>query len=79
MKIKSSIKNKILILLGTMFFLFVINNLWAIVNLRKLDNSINAIMKSNYNSIVAVQDMSLILERQDSLQLSYIFTKNKDY
>ena len=76
MKIKSSIKNKILILLGTMFFLFVINNLWAIVNLRKLDNSINAIMKSNYNSIVAVQDMSLILERQDSLQLSYIFTKN---
>ena len=79
MKIKSSIKNKILILLGTMFFLFVINNLWTVVNLNKLDNSINAIMKSNYNSIVAVQDMSLILERQDSLQLSYIFTKNKDY
>lgn len=79
MLIKSSIKNKILILLGTMFFLFVLNNLWTVVNLNKLDNSINAIMKSNYNSIVAVQNMSLILERQDSLQLSYIFTKNKDY
>ena len=62
-----------------MFFLFVLNNLWTVVNLNKLDNSINAIMKSNYNSIVAVQNMSLILERQDSLQLSYIFTKNKDY
>ena len=79
MKIKSSVKNKILILLGAMFFLFVINNLWAVINLRKLDNSINAIMKSNYNSIVAVQDMSLILERQDSLQLSYIFTQDKNY
>ena len=79
MRMKSSIKNKILILLGTMFFLFILNNLWAIINLRKLDNSINMIMKSNYNSIVAVQNMSLILERQDSLQLSYIFTKNKDY
>lgn len=79
MLIKSSIKNKILILLGAMFFLFILNNLWAIINLKKLDNSINAIMKSNYNSIVAVQEMSLILERQDSLQLSYIFTKNEDY
>ena len=79
MLIRSSIKNKILTLLGIMFFLFILNNLWAIINLKKLDNSINAIMKSNYNSIVAVQNMSLILERQDSLQLSYIFTKDKGY
>ena len=62
-----------------MFFLFILNNLWGIINLKKLDSSINKIMKSNYNSIVAVQNMSLILERQDSLQLSYIFTKDKNY
>ena len=79
MKIKSSIRSKILILLGSMFFLFILNNLWGIINLKKLDSSINKIMKSNYNSIVAVQNMSLILERQDSLQLSYIFTKDKNY
>ena len=79
MKIKSSIRSKILILLGSMFFLFILNNLWGIINLKKLDSSINKIMKSNYNSIVAVQNMSLILERQDSFQLSYIFTKDKNY
>ena len=58
MKIKSSIRSKILILLGSMFFLFILNNLWGIINLKKLDSSINKIMKSNYNSIVAVQNMS---------------------
>lgn len=76
---KSSIKNKILTLFTVIFLLFAINSLWAVINLRKLDSSINEIMKSNYMSITAVQDMSLTAERQDSLQLSYIFTKNENF
>ena len=76
---KSSIKNKILTLFTVIFLLFAVNSLWAVINLRKLDSSINEIMKSNYMSITAVQDMSLTAERQDSLQLSYIFTKNENF
>lgn len=79
MKITSSIKNKVSALIGIIFFLFILNNLWAVINLRKLNDSINAIMKSNFNSIAAVENMSLTLERQDSLQLSYIFTKDKNF
>ena len=75
---KTSIKNKILTLFTVIFLLFAVNSLWAVINLRKLDNSINKIMKSNYLSIKTVQEMSLIAERQDSLQLfAYIFQKMK--
>lgn len=79
MKNRSSIKNKVLILLGIMFLLLIANSVWSIKNFKKLNDSIANIMDANYLSVVAAQQMSLTVERQDSLQLSYIFTKNESY
>src|SRR5262245_1332249 len=50
----------------TLVFLMVVLMLGAIVNFVQLGGSIDRILKDNYKSVVAAQDMKEALERQDS-------------
>ena len=68
-----SIKFKIFLIL-IVFILLTIGNSFVSVNyFSKLQKSIDSIMHANYDSVVAAQNMNNSLERQDSLELSFIF------
>jgi len=71
-----SIKFKIFLIL-IVFILLTIGNSFVSVNyFSKLQKSIDSIMHANYDSVVAAQNMNNSLERQDSLELSFIFEDN---
>ena len=74
-----SVKLRVFLIFITVLGIFTLNSLWAIFNFNILNNSIEGILDSNYKSIVAAQNMTTSVERQDSLQLSYIFTRDKKY
>lgn len=74
-----SVKSRVFLIFITVLGIFTLNSLWAIFNFNILNNSIEGILDSNYKSIVAAQNMTTSVERQDSLQLSYIFTRDKKY
>ena len=78
MFIKSA-KSRIFTIFIVFLFAMVINSVWSVVNFGKLNDSIDRILDSNYKSIVAAQKMIGSIERQDSLELSYLFTKEKEY
>lgn len=68
-----SIKSKIILILMVFLGLTIGNSLVSINNFNKLQKSIESIMYSNYDSVVAAQNMIEALERQDSLELTFIF------
>lgn len=68
-----SIKSKISLILIVFLLLTVGNSLVSIRNFNKLQNSIDLIMYDNYESVVAAQNMIESLERQDSLELAFVF------
>lgn len=68
-----TIKSKIFLILIVFISLTIINSFASINFFYKLQKSIDSIMYSNYDSVVAVQNMNNSLERQDSLELSFIF------
>ena len=71
-----TIKSKIYLILITFMILTIGNSLVSIGYFNKLQNSIDSIMYANYDSIVATQNMKDALERQDSLEITFIFEDN---
>ena len=71
-----SIKSKIYLILVVFIFFTVGNSLVSINYFNKLQKSIESIMLSNYDSVVAAQSMNDAIERQDSIELAFIFEEN---
>ena len=61
-----TLKQKILLGYGFTFFLMLLITTWAIVNLISLGKASDRILKENYRSILASENMIGLLERQDS-------------
>ncbi|MFH1091947.1 MAG: hypothetical protein V1742_10310 [Pseudomonadota bacterium] len=61
-----TLKKKILIGYGVAFVLMGLVVAWAVVNLVSLGQASNAILRKNYRSILAAENMVDTLERQDS-------------
>lgn len=72
-----SIKSKMLTIYIILIVALMINSVWSVINFRRLNNSIDNIMQSNYRSIVAAQNMIEAIERQDSAELGYLFANDK--
>lgn len=80
MKIKfKSVKFRLILIFIVILSTLTLSNLWAIFNFKVLNNTVERIFDSNYKSITAAQQMESIIERQDSLQLSYLSTKDQKY
>lgn len=60
-----TLKKKILAGYGVAFSLMVLVIVWAVVNLISLGQAANAILRENYRSILAAENMVDALERQD--------------
>ena len=71
-----SIKSKISLILIVFISLTIGNSFVSINFFNKLQESIDSIMHANYDSVVDAQNMNNSLERQDSLELSFIFENN---
>ena len=71
-----SIKSKISLILIVFISLTIGNSFVSINYFNKLQKSIDSIMHANYDSVVYAQNMNDSLERQDSLELSFIFENN---
>lgn len=71
-----SIKSKISLIL-IVFLLLTIGNSFVSINyFNKLQQSIDSIMHANYDSVVAAQNMIESIERQDSLELTFLFEQS---
>lgn len=64
-----SLRNKILSGNGISLLLIILVLAWAIVSLQRLGTASDAILKENYKSILAAENMMSALERQDSATL----------
>jgi PAS domain S-box-containing protein len=73
-----TIKGKLLVIFILIFTVLVANSIIAIINFSTLKNSIDNILKSNYESVVYAQNMVIAIERQDSAELSMMFEDNKE-
>ncbi|MGL5354094.1 MAG: hypothetical protein ACRDA5_12335, partial [Clostridium sp.] len=71
-----SIKSKIFLILTVFLVLTIGNSLVSINYFNKLQHSIDLIMDANYDSVIAAQNMIEALEREDSLELAFIFEKD---
>jgi NtrC-family two-component system sensor histidine kinase KinB len=67
-----SLRQKILLGYGAALVLTVIVLSWSYINLRNLGRAGNAILKENYRSILAADNMMNILGRQDAALLSIL-------
>ncbi len=61
-----TLRKKILFGYSTTLVLVIIVLIWAIVNLINLGKASDSILRENYNSIIAAEDMINLIERQDS-------------
>jgi NtrC-family two-component system sensor histidine kinase KinB len=61
-----TLRKKIFIGYGITLFLMVLILVWAFINLWELGQASNAILKENYKSILAAENMVYAIERQDS-------------
>jgi NtrC-family two-component system sensor histidine kinase KinB len=61
-----SLKRKILLGYGLGLGLVIVVSIWAVVNLDRLGSASAAILRENYRSILAAENMINTLERQDS-------------
>ena len=66
------LKNKILLGYGLSLALILAVGGWGITNLRRLGRASEAILKENYNSILAAENTIDALERQDSAILLFL-------
>ena len=71
------LKNKILLGYGLSLALIIAIGGWSITNLRRLGKASEAILKENYNSILAAENTIEALERQDSAILLFLL-ENRD-
>ena len=67
-----NLKSKILLGYGLSLALIVLVGGWGITNLRRLGKASDAILKENYNSILAADNTIEALERQDSAILLFL-------
>ena len=72
-----NLKSKILLGYGLSLALIVLVGGWGITNLRRLGKASEAILKENYNSILAAENTIEALERQDSAILLFLL-ENRD-
>jgi two-component system, NtrC family, sensor histidine kinase KinB len=75
---KMTLRQKILSGYGAALILTVIVLFWSYVNLRNLGRAGNAILKENYRSILAADNMINILGRQDSALLLILLGNRED-
>ena len=73
-----SLRSKIFGLIIIIIVALLINTIWSIYNFFRLEGSIDNIMQSNYRSIVAAQNMIVAVERQDSVELAYMFEQSSE-
>jgi len=73
-----TIKGKLLIIFILIFAVLTANSIIAIINFSTLKNSIDNILKANYESVVYAQNMVIAIERQDSAELAMMFEANKE-
>ncbi|WP_019509332.1 HAMP domain-containing histidine kinase [Pleurocapsa sp. PCC 7319] len=71
------LKNKILLGYSLSLALVVLVGIWGINNLRRLGKASEAILKENYNSILAAENTIDSIERQDSAILLFLL-ENRD-
>ena len=72
-----NLRSKILLGYGLSLALIVLVGSWGIANLRRLGKASEAILKENYNSILAAENTIDALERQDSAILLFLL-ENRD-
>ncbi|MCX6382921.1 MAG: hypothetical protein NTV16_00290 [Actinobacteria bacterium] len=73
-----TIKEKLLVIFILIFAVLAANSIIAIINFSTLKNSIDNILKSNYESVLYAQNMVIAIERQDSAELAMMFEANKE-
>jgi|GEM_PF-2899354 len=73
-----TIKSKLIAIFLLIFAVIAATNIFAIINFNTLQNSINNILKSNFDSVLYAQNMAIAIERQDSSELAMIFEKNEE-
>src|SRR3954454_8880969 len=65
----STLRNKLLIGLTPLLAIMVALGIWAIVMFSRLGGNIDVILRENYRSVLAAQNMKEALERMDSAAL----------
>ena len=75
--VRMALRKKILVGYGVSFALMGVVIAWAVVNLVTLGAAGDAILRENYRSILAAENMIDALERQDSAVLITIFSDRK--
>jgi PAS domain S-box-containing protein len=73
-----TIKAKLLAIFLLIFIVLTANSIIAIINFSTLKNSIDNILKSNYESVLYAQNMVIAIERQDSAELAMMFEDNNE-
>lgn len=73
-----TIKSKLLAIFLLIFAVIAANSVIAIMNFSSLQNSINNILKANFDSVLYAQNMAIVIERQDSAELAMVFEENKE-
>jgi len=71
-----TIKSKLLAIFILIFAVIITNSVIAIINFSTLKNSIDNILKANYESVIYAQNMAIAIERQDSAELTLMFEEN---
>ncbi|MFT9494627.1 HAMP domain-containing sensor histidine kinase [Anaerosolibacter sp.] len=74
---RKGIKFKILGVYILLLVVLATSSIWSVTTFNRLSNSIENIMQSNYNSIVAAQNMIVAIERQDSAELAHMFSSDE--
>ena len=82
-KIRWKLRSKVLIGYGLALCLIIAVSVWSLVNMARLGKAAEAILKENYGSILAAENMIDSLERQDSaillLMLNYPDESTKQF
>ena len=68
----STLRTKMLLGFTPLLILMIGLALWAVVMFARLGNNIDVILRENYRSALAAQNMKEALERMDSASLSAI-------
>jgi PAS domain S-box-containing protein len=74
----NTIKSKLLAIFLLIFAVIAANTVIAIINFSTLKNSIDNILKANYQSVLYAQNMVIAIERQDSAELALMFETDKN-
>ena len=71
-----SVKSRIFLIFIVFLFAISINSIWSVINFRRLNNSIERILDSNYKSIVAAQKMIASIDWKSLVKIGFISSLN---